>query len=555
MAFALWLVAPVLGDPTGLALGHPENDVWNHLWGYWYVADALGRGELPLQTELLRWPEGGSLWFIDTFDALLTLPVQATLGTVAAYNAAVFLNFVLAGVGAYALALSVTRSYAGALFAGLAFEATPQLLGQAYNGITETLAVGWLPLAILAWRSALKTPSVGRGLLAGAALGVSAVANWYYGLFAAMAVAGLLGRALWQLRSKRRRKRLPVPTILAGVVGLLIVVGGPLYLFRSSISSADALVSRDPAFVWSTLVLHNMVDVLALVHPGKFYSPDLEAIFGEHLIVVVYLGWALVVPALAALSIRRTRTWAALAAGFLVLTLGPFLYVNGDYLQVAGGWVPLPFLALFEGIPIFARLAHAYRFGIAATLALCVMAAWLIARVQERRGARVALAAALVLAGARIGESLYGSAARFPLPVSEVDVPAPCAQLDGGAVWDLPLGVPVLARSRYGLCQLAHGQPTPYALNEPVPAALWANRFSRYLIELEWSTVASLPPSMPWLDLELGRQALVADGLRWIVLHEDRFNEHGYLRLARFLDLVAEPAFEADGLRVYRLDP
>ena len=78
------LLAPALADPTRLALGHEGNDVWNHVWGYWYVYDALVHGRLPLETDLLRWPVGGSLWFIDTVGAVLTLPIQWAWGPVAA---------------------------------------------------------------------------------------------------------------------------------------------------------------------------------------------------------------------------------------------------------------------------------------------------------------------------------------------------------------------------------------------------------------------------------------------------------------------------------------
>jgi hypothetical protein len=61
----------------------------------------------PLRTALMAFPEGGRLFFIDTFGALLTLPVQWAAGTVAAYNAAVFGAFVAAGVAAWAFARHV----------------------------------------------------------------------------------------------------------------------------------------------------------------------------------------------------------------------------------------------------------------------------------------------------------------------------------------------------------------------------------------------------------------------------------------------------------------
>ena len=65
----------------------------------------------------------------------------------------------------------------------------------------------------------------------------------------------------------------------------------------------------------------------------------------------------------------------------------------------------------------------------------------------------------------------------------------------------------------------------------------------------------TLPSTLPWLDLELGRQAAIGDGLRWIVLHEDRYPQAIFGRVSRFLDLVATPVHHHQRRRVYRLDP
>jgi len=567
VGLALWIGAPVVSDPGGLLLGHPRNDGWNHVWGFWFVADALLGGRAPLHTALLNWPTGGTLWFIDAFNAVLTLPVQIAFGPVAAVNAALVFNFALCGFGAYALALRVTRSIPGALVAGLAFESTPQLLGQAYNGISETLSAGWLPLALLAVRHACRSGRPNNAALAGAAVAIATLANWYYGLFALLACAGLLLRVAWRhVVLCRQRDRLVLgPPAVRGLRAL--VIGGavaaalvlPVYAaFNGSLSAEDAVVTRDPSFVRATLVLHNMTDLKALFWPGKFYSPDLKATFGEDLIVVIYLGWALLLAGLAAIPLvgRVAVSWAALAAGYTLLALGPFLYIAGDYITVGSGWIPLPFLALFEWFPAFSRISHAYRFGVGATLALCVMAAWTIAALRSRGWPAPLLV--LVFGGGRVLESLYGSAAVFPLPVAQADVPevyATIAADNAGAVLDLPVGVPVLARSQYAFYQVHHGHPSPYGLNDPMPQAIWLNRFTRFLVELEWSTISTLPAGLPWLDILAGRQAAIAGGLRWVVVHEGRMQPPQHARLLRFLELVAVPVGDSDGARLYRLDP
>lgn len=557
VALALAVLGPVLLDPTRRAIGHPGNDVWNHVWGFWFVADALSEGRLPVSSPLLAWPGGGSLWFIDTFNAVLTLPVQALWGPTAAYNAAVAGNLALCGLGAYLLAWRVSGSWGGALFAGVAYLTAPHLLGQVYNGISETVAAGWLPLALLGVREAARDPRPRTVLLAGLVFGINGVANWYYGLFAGIVLLGLLARGALSLPGRARplaavREALP-PLVLGGAV-TAAVVAGPFWLFLESMSAADAIVTRDPDFVLRTLVEHNMTDGLSLVRPGKVYSPDLKAAFDEDLLVVVYLGWSLLVPALLALAgplRRRAAPWAAMAGAFCLLALGPFLYLGGAYRTVGGAWIPLPFKWLFEAIPLFGRISHAYRFAVGVTLALAVMAALSVAATRLRRAALPAVAALCV---ARVLESFWLSPAVMPVPWSDTDTPAVLATLEGGAVLDLPVTLPVLQRSRYILGQLEHGQPVPFGLNDPLPPWLATNRYTRFLVGLERTRVQLLPTGLPWLDLVAGRAGARAAGLRWIVVHKDDYAAPERAKITRFLDVTATPVHDDARLRIYRLD-
>ena len=551
---ALWQVSPILSSPTELAIGHPANDVWNHIWGYGFVAQSLLSGELPFHTELMNWPEGGTLWFIDMMGAILTLPVYMVSGPVAAYNTSYLLMWTLCGVGMYALALRVTGSVLGAWAAGIAYQSMPHLLGQATNGISETLMAGFLPLALLEIRNLFHQPSTKTALRAGFILGLTALANWYYGLFAGIALLGLCARGLVRAGLSRRREVLRYGGLFFFTT--LVLVGPAFLTFSMSMAVEDAVVTRDSSFVWATLVLHNMTDVVSFFRPGKHYSPDLKALFGEDLLVIVYLGHALLWPALfAAFTVyrRKISSWAALGLVYFVLCLGPFLFIGGDYIQAFGGWIPLPFLALFKWFPMFSRISHAYRFTVGVGLVLCVLLAWTVRAMQ--RGRLAGFAPVALLAALRLAESFYASPAVFPLPVAEATVPSAVKSLEGGAVLDLPVGRPVLARSQYALAQLVHQQPSPYGLNDPFPKSLRTNRFLRFLVEMEYSSAATLPANIPWFDIHMGRQAAQADGLKWIVMHEASYPSGQYARTARFLDIVATAVHDGDGIRIYKLDP
>ncbi len=561
VALATAACVAVLPNPSRLALGHPANDVWNHVWGYWWVAHELGQGRLPVHTELLNWPRGGSLWFIDALGAVVTLPVQVLYGPVAAYNAASWGQLVMCGVGAYVLGWRVTRYWPGALAAGVAYLSSPHLLAQAYNGISETLAAGWLPLCVAAMLYAAESPTPRRGALAGAAWAVTVLANWYYGLFAGMVLGALVVGGAWRawprLRFPETRASVRAAAVTLGIGGLVgaSLAAGPFSLFVASMGAADAVVTRNPGFVWTTLLFHNMTDAVTLVHPGQYHSPDLKAIFDEDLIVVVYIGHALLWPALAVLWSRQRRAawpWALMVAVFLLFTLGPFLYVGGDYVQVLGGWIPLPFLGMFHAFPMFDRIAHAYRFILGVYLGLSVMLA-LSARAARQHGLPAAPLVACFLV-ARVVETAFFSPAVLPIPASPVSINAAYAALDGGAVLDLPVGVPVLARSHYVVAQMVHQQPIPFGLNDPTPPYIYYNRFGQYLLEMERSTSAVLPPRLPWLDLELGRLDLAEQGLRWIVVHLDQYPAPQATKISGFLDTTTRLHFADGALRIYELD-
>jgi hypothetical protein len=525
---ALLLVSPVLGDPAGLALGHPQADTWNHVWGFHHVAHGSW-----LQTDALGWPAGGRLWFIDTWGAVWTLPIQWIAGPVAAFNVAAAVNLWLAAFGAWLLARRVSGSALAASVAAVGFGAAPYLLGQLHNGISETVAVGWLPLS---WWAALRlrdAPSWRGGVLLGVLVAVCTWASWYTGLFAGIGAACVVGLGL---RTAPRRRALLPWAGLAGAVGAALVTPA-LAAFVWSLGG-DALVARDPTFVWASLVGHNMVDGLAFVHPGDFHSPDLLQEFDEHLIVVVYVGWCVLLPALWAARDRRARPWLAGAAVAGVLALGPFLYLGGSYWELPGvGRIPLPFLALFEATPLFSAISHAYRFAV--PLQLCMVVAASVAAARWKW-------AGPGLAGLVLVEFLALSPAPFPVQTARASVPAVYAALPEGAVLDLPVSLQVLDRSRYDLYQTEHGRPIPYGLNDPTPPLLDSNRLARAVIELERSSVDSVAPELPTLDLVLGRRELERAGFGAIVVHHDAYPPEMQARVVELLTVVCGPGEQVD---------
>ncbi|MBK9646008.1 MAG: hypothetical protein IPO67_12795 [Deltaproteobacteria bacterium] len=547
---AAGVCAPALVNPAGRALGHADADTFNHVWGYWQVFQALAAGRSPLTTELLGYPSGGALYFIDLFGALRTLPVQWAFGPVVAYNVACWSNLWLAGLGAHLLAARVSGSSWAALVAGVGFAASPHLLGQAHNGISETLAVGFLPLFVWAALGLRAAPGRVWAVLTGVMLGLCGLSNWYYGLFAGLVgltfVAESLGRGP---RAAALRPVLPWALLPAALLVL-----PALWAFRATMNTDAALVARDADFVLASLIGHNVVDTLSFFRPGDHHSPDLLKLYDERLRAVVYLGWVSL--GLAALGARgedgARRGWVALAVVSWVLALGPFLYIGGDHMLLPGSvFVPLPFYALWASLPLFSTLSHAYRFVVLTQLALGVLAACALARRPRLAPVLAPLAALAVLI-----DSALLSPADWPVPAADTAVPAVYAQIQGeGAVIDLPVSLQSLAQGRYALYQTQHGRPIPYALNNPTPPVLDARRLTRLVIDLERSAVASPPPTLPMFDLLVSRDLLASEGFTAIVLHQGLYPQAMGEKLRVTLDRVLGPGVEVEGAVLYRLSP
>ena len=555
---------PTVLDPSGRLLGHPGNDSWNHAWGYWWVGQELQAGRFPAHTDLLAWPDGGTLYFIDTVQAVVSWPIQAVLGAAAAYNLVIFAGYAVSAFGAWLLARRVTGDALAAGAALVLYGAAPHLLGQGYNGISETVCAGWLPLTLWGLVRLVDRPVWTRAIALGGLAAACALTSWYYGLMAAMGGTVLLvWQAAVQPYATAWRRLVPMLGLAGAVAGALVA---PLLLaFRTSLDAADALVTRDPEFVRRSLMDHNITDVLAFFRPSQVPSPDLFALYGEQLVIVITLGWTGLALALVAWgATRRARElapWAWMGLVFFVFSLGPYLNVGGEYLQVGGGKVPLPFLALFDALPLFDRISHPFRFVVGVTLAVALTASVGLRHAWRRvgRSGQVGLVAAV--AAVFCVEVALGSPAALPVPTASARIPT--AYLDmrddpvEGAVLDLPMTAPNLERAVYSWYQTAHGRPAPWGLNDPMPRSLLANRLTATLIRIEATRARSLAPRLPALDVVVGARQLVRDGYRYVVVHERLYPAAKRAMVEAVLTGVfGEPArHPSDHLLVWTLAP
>jgi hypothetical protein len=519
LALAALVLWPMPLTPTTVLVGHPDVDVWNHAWGYWFVSHAIGEGMSPLQTTLLGAPDGGALFFIDFIGALIGTPIAWLFGAAAAYNGVLLLRVALAGMAAQTLSDVWTGRGVHGWVAGMAYASLPFLLCEMANGISEVASIHWVAWVLVAAERVRRDGHSRDWWRLGLLVGLCAAANFYYGLVAGMMVGVV---ALVDLATAWRGGDRPSKAFFRAVGGGIfaaVIVALPVWLaFRWSLSADDALIVRPKALAEGWMLSHNAVDPRTYFWPGDFQSVDLSE-YGEAFRHTGYLRWSVLLLALVgAWTHRRLWVWAGVGLVCLILGLGPFLWW-GEWVFAGGRHVSLPFYWLQLLLPDVA-ITHTLRLSIGGQLVLCVLAAGGLATLHRRFSRLVPTVTAVIVAGLVFFEGTQGSAAAWPIPSSDATVPDAFADLDEGPILDLPGSVgSTMATSRYFWYQTAHQRPIPYTPNArldscrdlDVPAS-----FSNPHVRSSTHAVVEDPASGPdRLQVRLARRYAA------IVLHTD----------------------------------
>lgn len=191
---AVWVSYPLILEPNSQIPGAGPEDNVSFLWNFWWFRHALAHPGQPLfETSHLFAPLGASL-VLHTHTALPALVGATLLGwmpLVAAHTTMLLAGLAANGVCAYVLAYYHVKRVLPAVLAGVVFASsvfvTLRLLGH-FN-----LVHAWVcPLAVLAWITLLDRPSMGRGVLTGAAFSAVIWSDYYYAVF-----CGIFAIAWW----------------------------------------------------------------------------------------------------------------------------------------------------------------------------------------------------------------------------------------------------------------------------------------------------------------------------------------------------------------------
>jgi hypothetical protein len=213
-------------------LGDPSGDTGVYVWNIWIFRHELWRhAHLPFSTDHIFPSTGGADFSLHNYAPVagaLGAPFVGVLGVVGAFNAVSIAAAVLTGMTLCLLARRLGLGPAAAWMAGALFIASPPLVSRdaVHFSLTMTAA---LPLVLWALLRTLDSRRTTDAVLTGIAVALASYSDAYFGVFAALMGAFLVG---WRFTTVQWSSGEPRFRRLGRVLDAAIVIVSALILWR-----------------------------------------------------------------------------------------------------------------------------------------------------------------------------------------------------------------------------------------------------------------------------------------------------------------------------------
>ncbi len=414
----LWPLPAVM---TTHLLAASDQEAAAHVWGLW--AAWQERAPLVIDTDLISFPDGTSIVLIDPLNILLFNLGHALSGPALGYNLVLYIGMVIMGLGGWLLA---RRAGGDGIVGVIAGQACPSFIASPATGMTEELGVGLTAVFLAALLRFVDGGQARVGAAAAALLALCWYAGPYNGLWAAM-LGGAVGLAA--LRDRPRLLRATAVGVAGMLLTLPMVHAILLRRHQNLPGTARPGALPDPG-----------VPIQGGFRGGLPFGGDLldpllpvQLTGGEAAIShTAYLG--LITLILAGVGLWRWRAgWRWMLGGlvFMVLSLGPYLYLGGAMLRYGDQPLLAPAGLLLLALSGLGQVTRWNRTAAVAHLLLVP----LIARIAPGRWA-----ARLLIAAALLVDALVFAPLAWPLHAQRAPTAAAYAQLTHpGAILEMPL--------------------------------------------------------------------------------------------------------------------
>ncbi len=537
-------------------------DNWIFYWNDWWLETALSEQISPFFTPYAFFSNGASLTAHSNsfLSSALALPLRPWLGPVAASNLVWLFGLWAGAVGMFWLIYDLTRSPAGALFAGFVFAFAPYHLTQALSH-AHLGSVQWWPWYALCLHRALH---LGRKRDAAAAGFFAALTLWSGLQLAVMlalwTVVYLIGTIFIDRRSIHHYF-LRLAGVLFIVAAVALALCAPLLIPIARAWDSGWTAGFDEGLSHQTDLLAYLVP--PTYHPlwGDAVQPVYER-FVANRAYMAYWGLApLILGVLAFFSFSRARGarpawavfWAVGLALWTVLAAGSALRVNGVLYET----LRLPYAWIGQVFPL-STLRSPDRINLLGVFSLAALAGCGAAKLAQRRAWLLAPVAWLLLA-----EYVCLPLLRWDLLPDSPFYAQLAQEPPAYAVLDYPLGYDQAKLWLY--YQTLHGKPTVEGHVSRYTPELYtlitSNALARALYRASLNDrprlladAAFVSQPVPLRNLGPALRELRDLRVRYVLAHKPYMDADSAAHLRRVLPLV--PSYEDETLAVYDLaDP
>lgn len=383
-----------------------NGDGFQNVWNIWWVNESLTQlNQDPYYTTMIHHPHGTTLvpQTMNAFNGFMAVPLINIFGfnLFEAVNFAVVFSFVMAGVTMFWFIQKLYRTYWVSIVAGALFTFSAYHFAHAF-GHLQLVSLEWIPLFLLAFWTLIEKMRYRYAVLAGGALFLVMLCDYYY-LFWCIILGAMY--MVWKLY----RKELKVTWQHVKVFGVFVVTClcliAPLVLSLLKLNSHDKLLgSHDPATFG--------LDPLTIFIPGgSWYWNTLTDWHWARIPYLaetsIFFGFAL----LTVLAIAFYRTfiqkkkkqfiakapkdwlfWWIVLFVFAIIALGPHPNIFGKSAE----FIALPYVALEAVFPTLKLSGMPVRWMLIVLIAAIVLVAYLLSKLNVKKRKGLVLAAVFV---------------------------------------------------------------------------------------------------------------------------------------------------------------
>jgi len=481
-------------------IGPPEDNMqsyWNLWYGHRVFIDGIGTLKF---TDMVYYPQGTFLFYhsLSFYNLFLSIPLSQIWGFAASYNILIMHTFLLAGLGAFFLVRYLTKNSLYAIVGGFLFAFSPFHFAQALHHINIS-SIQFVPFFILFFIKAIKEKTIWNILWAAIFLFLNTICDWNYLIF-----AGYFILFSYIYLAVRRRRIVRGDVIIKS--SIILVLGlAPLFPWLYEMITIGLRHPETNVWGHSTYV----ADILGFIMPTKYHLlgglppfkqfNDLYSLKSNSWETAVYLG--IVVMILLVLSLKHhfqnSLRYFVAALAFMLLALGSYLRLFSMKLAIA-----LPY-ALLQSIPFLSKARCPGRFIIYTQLFVILAIAPAFKRLlhdwQQKKWPFVFILSFFLLLFIDY-YSLSSDATRVSLPECYSKI---VKDKDEWGILDLPSGN--ARENRYMMNQTIH--------ELPIVQGLISRKIGRSLLD-----------SLNFSDLEIQRNQLVDNKVKYIVFYRDSLN-------------------------------